>query len=122
MAGRPRNRPKPGPRPGGLLTLLSALGAPGVRALGDCYLNHTIHCLSGAIWGLENLVPHFGYLDGGFPAVEYAQNFYDTDQRPSAGSSAPSPSSARHPGRQEDFPRRPRRGPRIHRLLPRARW
>ncbi|MGE0442237.1 MAG: alpha/beta fold hydrolase [Gemmatimonadales bacterium] len=65
------------------LTLLSALGAQEYELLGDYYLNHAIHWLQlGAIWGLENLVPHFGYLDGGFLTVEYARNFYDTDQRP----------------------------------------
>ena len=65
------------------LTLLSAIGAQEYELLGDYYLNHAIHGLQlGAIWLVENGIPHFGTLDGGFLTVEYARNFSDTDQRP----------------------------------------
>ncbi len=65
------------------LTLLSAIGAQEYELLGDYYLNHAIHGLQlGALWLIENGIPHFGALDGGLLTVEYARNFYDTDQRP----------------------------------------
>ena len=65
------------------LTLLSAIGAQEYELLGDYYLNHAIHGLQlGGLWLIENGIPHFGRLDGGFLTVEYARNFSDTDQRP----------------------------------------
>lgn len=65
------------------LTLLSAIGAQEYELLGDYRLNHLIHGLQlGALWLLREAVPHFGMLDGGFFTVEYARNFYDSDQRP----------------------------------------
>lgn len=65
------------------LTLLSALGAQEYELLGDYHLNHAVHWLQLAgIWAIENLIPHFGALDGGFLSIQYARNFYDTDQRP----------------------------------------
>ncbi len=65
------------------VTLLSAIGAQEYELLGDYHLNHAIHGLQlGAIWLVENGIPHFGALDGGMLTVEYARNFYDTDQRP----------------------------------------
>ncbi len=65
------------------LTMLSAIGVQEHELLGNYFLNHSVH---GAqligLWILNNAVPHFGLLDR-FPLnVEYARNFYDTDQRP----------------------------------------
>ncbi len=68
------------------VTLLSAIGAQEYELLGDYHLNHAIHALQlGAIWLVENGIPHFGALDGGMLTTEYARNFYDTDQRPLRG-------------------------------------
>ena len=65
------------------LSLLSAIGVQELELLGDYHLNHSIHGLQlAALWGLAELVPHFGALDGGMLSREYARNFYDTDQRP----------------------------------------
>ena len=65
------------------VTMLSAIGVQEHELLGNYVLNHSIH---GAqlfgLWILNNAIPHFGLLDK-FPLnVEYARNFYDTDQRP----------------------------------------
>ena len=68
------------------LTLLSSIGAQEYELLGEYYLNHAIHGLQlFAIWGLLELVPHFGYADDAFLSYSYARNFFDTDQRPLRG-------------------------------------
>lgn len=68
------------------LTLLSAIGVQEYELLGDYLLNHAVHGLQlGALWLLREGVPHFGRWDDGFMTVEYARNFYDTDQRPLRG-------------------------------------
>jgi len=68
------------------LVLLSAIGAQEYELLGDYLLNHALHGLQlGALWLLREGVPHFGRWDDGFMTVEYARNFYDTDQRPLRG-------------------------------------
>lgn len=68
------------------ITMLSAIGAQEFELLGDYSLNHAIHGLQLAgIWGLLNLVPHFGAWDGGMLGLAYARNFYDSDQRPLRG-------------------------------------
>ncbi len=68
------------------LTLLSAIGVQELELMGDYHLNHGIHGLQlGALWVLSELVPHFGLLDGGMLSLEYARNFYDSDQRPLRG-------------------------------------
>jgi len=65
------------------VTLLSSIGVQELELLGDYHLNHAIHGLQLALlWSVHELVPHFGLLDGGMLSVEYARNFYDTDQRP----------------------------------------
>ena len=65
------------------LTLLSSIGAQEYELAGEYHLNHAIHGLQLAgLWGLRELVPHFGLLDDGMLSVEYARNFYETDQRP----------------------------------------
>jgi pimeloyl-ACP methyl ester carboxylesterase/membrane protein DedA with SNARE-associated domain len=68
------------------LTLLSAIGAQEYELAGEYHLNHAIHGLQLAgLWGLRELVPHFGWLDDAMLSVEYARNFYDSDQRPLRG-------------------------------------
>jgi pimeloyl-ACP methyl ester carboxylesterase/membrane protein DedA with SNARE-associated domain len=65
------------------ITMLSAIGVQEYELLGDYHLNHALHGIQLAgLWALRELVPHFGRWDGGFFGVEYARNFYDTDQRP----------------------------------------
>ena len=65
------------------LTLLSAIGVQELELLGDYHLNHAVHGLQLAgLWILREGTPHFGLFDGGMLSVEYARNFYDTDQRP----------------------------------------
>jgi pimeloyl-ACP methyl ester carboxylesterase len=62
------------------VTLLSAVGVQEMELLGDYHLNHVVHGVQlAAVWLLRTLVPHTGGLD---PAVPYARNFYDSDQRP----------------------------------------
>lgn len=68
------------------LVLLSAIGAQEYELLGDYRLNRAIHGLQLAgLWLLREATPHFGFFDGAFFGVEYARNFYDTDQRPLRG-------------------------------------
>lgn len=68
------------------ITLLSGIGVQEMELLGDYHLNHGIHGLQLAVlWGLTNLVPHFGWMDSAMLGVPYARNFYDTDQRPLRG-------------------------------------
>ena len=68
------------------LTLLSAIGAQEYELLGDYTLNHAIHGIQLAgLWLLREGVPHFGAWDDAMLSVEYARNFYDSDQRPLRG-------------------------------------
>ena len=65
------------------VTLLAGIGVQELELLGDHHLNRGIHGLQlAAIWGLTNLVPHFGALDDVMLGIPYARNFYDSDQRP----------------------------------------
>ena len=65
------------------LTLLSAIGVQELELLGNYHLNHAIHGFQLGLIGLcREAVPHFGAFDESFLGVEYARNFYDTDQRP----------------------------------------
>ncbi len=73
----------------GSLVLLSSIGVQEYELLGDYLLNHALHGLQlGVFWFLRETVPHFGRWDDGFMTVEYARNFYDTDQRPLRGTLA----------------------------------
>ena len=46
-------------------------------------MNHVLHGAQLALrWTLKNGVPHFGLLRSVPLTVEYARNFYDSDQRP----------------------------------------
>lgn len=68
------------------ITMLAAIGAQEYELVGDYHLNHAVHGLQlGALWLLREAVPHFGKFDDGMLSVEYARNFYDTDQRPLRG-------------------------------------
>ena len=68
------------------LTMLSAIGVQEYELLGDYYLNHAIHGLQlGGLWLIYNGIPHFGAWDGGMLSLQYARNFYDSDQRPLRG-------------------------------------
>ena len=68
------------------IEMISAIGVQEYELLGSYYLNHTLHGAQLAgIWGLQNLVPHFGLLDHSFFGISYARNFYDSDQRPLRG-------------------------------------
>ena len=68
------------------ITMLAAIGAQEYELLGDYALNHAVHGLQLAgLWLLHEGVPHFGAFDGGMLSLEYARNFYDTDQRPLRG-------------------------------------
>lgn len=65
------------------VTLVAGIGVQEMELLGDYHLNHGIHGLQlAALWGLTNLVPHFGLLDNVMLGMPYARNFYDSDQRP----------------------------------------
>ena len=65
------------------LTLLSAIGVQELELLGDYHLNRALHGFQlGFIWLCREAIPHFGALDDSFFGIEYARNFYDSDQRP----------------------------------------
>jgi pimeloyl-ACP methyl ester carboxylesterase/membrane protein DedA with SNARE-associated domain len=68
------------------ITMVSAIGVQEMELLGDYGLNHAVHGAQlGALWGLRELTPHFGWLDDAVLGVPYARNFYDSDQRPLRG-------------------------------------
>ena len=67
------------------VTMLSAIGVQEMELLGDYHLNHFVHGVQLA--GFEILtyaVPHFG-KSSGFFGIPYAENFYQSDQRPLRG-------------------------------------
>ena len=65
------------------LTLLSGLGVQEQELFGRYWVNHAVHGVQlAALWLLTEATPHFGLFDRMFMGVEYARNFYDTDQRP----------------------------------------
>ena len=67
------------------LVLVASIGVQELELLGDYTVNHGLHGLQlGLLWGLRNLVTHFGAFDSPI-AHSYARNFYDTDQRPLRG-------------------------------------
>ena len=68
------------------VSLISAIGAIEVELLGSQSLNRAIHGLQlGALWFAMEGLPHFGSLDRSIFGVEYARNFYDSDQGPLRG-------------------------------------
>lgn len=74
------------PRRVASLVLVSSIGVQEMELLGDYHLNHAVHGLQLAgLWLIREAVPHMGAMDRAFLGVEYARNFYDTDQRPLRG-------------------------------------
>ena len=68
------------------VTLLAAIGVQEHELLGSYELNHLIHGLQlSVLWGLHEFFPHFGLLDQSILSVQFARNFFDTDQRPLRG-------------------------------------
>jgi len=65
------------------VVMLSAIGVQEYELAGSYQVNHLLHGAQLALlWTLKNGFPHFG-LFRKFPlTVEYARNFYDSDQRP----------------------------------------
>jgi pimeloyl-ACP methyl ester carboxylesterase len=65
------------------IVMLSAIGVQEQELLGNYYANHVLHGVQlGGLWLLREAAPHFGLLDRMDLSVEYARNFYDSDQRP----------------------------------------
>ncbi|MBZ0113802.1 MAG: alpha/beta fold hydrolase [Thermoanaerobaculia bacterium] len=65
------------------LTLLSSIGVQEQELLGDYSMNHAVHGLQLAgLWLLREATPNFGAFDHSMLNVEYARNFFDSDQRP----------------------------------------
>jgi len=68
------------------LVLISSIGVQEQELLGNYTLNHALHSLQlGFFTLLEELVPHFGYLDDAILNTDYARSFSDADQRPLRG-------------------------------------
>ena len=65
------------------IVMLSAIGVQEHELLGSYQKNHALHCAQlAALWVLREALPHLGVLDRIPLNVEYARNFYDSDQRP----------------------------------------
>ena len=65
------------------LEMISAIGVQEHELTGSYRVNHALHGAQLVILlGAKYAVPHFGILDGEGLNVEYARNFYDSDQRP----------------------------------------
>ena len=65
------------------LVMLSAIGVQEEELTGDYRLNHAIHGTQLAVlWSLRHAFPHFGFFHALPFTVEYARNFWDSDQRP----------------------------------------
>lgn len=65
------------------IEMISAIGVQEYELLGDFSLNRLVHGAQLAVlWSMQELVPHFGFIDRSFFGVSYARNFYDSDQRP----------------------------------------
>jgi pimeloyl-ACP methyl ester carboxylesterase len=68
------------------LVLLSAIGVQEEELSGSYQMNHALHGTQlAALWSLRSLFPHFGSFRALPFTVEYARNFYDSDQRPLRG-------------------------------------
>lgn len=65
------------------LVMLSAIGVQEHELTGSYGVNHVLHGAQlAALWLLRNGLPHFGILSRLPFSMEYARNFYDSDQRP----------------------------------------
>jgi pimeloyl-ACP methyl ester carboxylesterase/membrane protein DedA with SNARE-associated domain len=68
------------------LTMMAAIGVQELELFGKYELNHAVHGFQlVAFQALAWLTPHFGALRPGNGAINYARNFYDSDQRPLRG-------------------------------------
>ena len=64
------------------VVMLSAIGVQEHELTGSYWVNHVLHGAQlGALWTLKNGFPHFGLFRQSPLTVEYARNFYDSDQR-----------------------------------------
>jgi len=65
------------------LVMLSAVGVQEREMSGSYAFNHFLHGVQVvALWSARELLPHFGLFSRTRYTVEYARNFYDSDQRP----------------------------------------
>jgi len=65
------------------LVMLSAVGAQEHELTGSYEVNHILHGTQlVGLWLVRNGLPHFGMLSKVPFTIEYARNFYDSDQRP----------------------------------------
>ncbi len=65
------------------LVMLSSIGVQELELLGNYHLNHALHSVQlAALWLIDKFVPHMGLFNRLPVNVNYARNFYDTDQRP----------------------------------------
>jgi pimeloyl-ACP methyl ester carboxylesterase len=65
------------------LVMLSAIGVQEHELTGSYGVNHVLHAAQlAALWLLRDWIPHFGLFSRLRFTVEYARNFYDSDQRP----------------------------------------
>ena len=65
------------------IVMLSAIGVQEHELTGSYQANHVLHGAQLALlWTLKNGFPHFGLFRRVPLTVEYARNFYDSDQRP----------------------------------------
>jgi pimeloyl-ACP methyl ester carboxylesterase len=65
------------------IVMLSAIGVQEHELTGSYRVNHFLHGAQLALlWTLKNGFPHFGLFRNVPLTVEYARNFYDSDQRP----------------------------------------
>jgi pimeloyl-ACP methyl ester carboxylesterase len=65
------------------IAMISAIGVQEHELSGSYIVNHGAHgALFLFLWLMREGTPHFGFLDRGFYTVEFARNFYDSDQRP----------------------------------------
>jgi len=65
------------------IAMISAIGVQEQELLGSYSANHFLHgALLAGLWLFREALPHFGQLDGFDLNVEFARNFYDSDQRP----------------------------------------
>jgi pimeloyl-ACP methyl ester carboxylesterase len=65
------------------LVMLSAVGVQEREMSGSYTFNHFLHGAQlGLLWFAREFLPHFGLFSRTRYSVEYARNFYDSDQRP----------------------------------------
>jgi pimeloyl-ACP methyl ester carboxylesterase len=71
------------PRRVASIVMLSAIGVQEHELTGSYRVNHFLHGTQLALlWAIKNGFPHFGLFGKSPLTIEYARNFYDSDQRP----------------------------------------